>query len=164
MTDIATPKTNGDEKLTSIRSEMASSASTTPCPTSSQEHAGRNTEANDVNDLEQSDPKSIDDLLWEEEKAVREEVAKSPFSGNFFGAFLVNIYSAIHIVTVYLISLESIISIILSVSLTVCEYYYHLLYAVVSICQMSRNLVSFYFSHFDSYHISCNEIYTFPKR
>ena len=50
MTDIATPKTNGDEKLTSIRSEMASSASTTPCPTSSQEHAGRNTETNDVND------------------------------------------------------------------------------------------------------------------
>ena len=68
----------------------------------------------------------MDDLLWEEEKTVREQVAKSPFSGNFLGAFLVNIYSAIHIVTVYLISLESIISIILSVSLTVCEYTYSL--------------------------------------
>lgn len=104
---------NDDENLTPIASEMATSTSTPS------QHSDRKPEPND---LEQSDPKSIDLLLWEEERTVREQVAKSPFTGNFLGAFLVNIYSAIHIVTVYLISLESIISITLSVSLTVFTY------------------------------------------
>ncbi len=71
--------------------------------------------------IEISDTKTTDILLWEEEIHIREQVAKSPITGNFLGAFFVNIYSAIYIVTVYLISFESIISITLSVSLTVCK-------------------------------------------
>ena len=63
-----------------------------------------------------------DILLWEKELEVREQVASSPFSGNFVGAFCVNTYAAMHILVVYLISLESLLSIALSVGLTVCKF------------------------------------------
>jgi hypothetical protein len=122
-TDSTPPKVSRDDE-TPFVSETAASTSV-PFQSS-----GTNAKSNDSrapinNDLEQSSSKSIDELLWEEERTVREQVAKSPYTGNFFGAFLVNIYSAIHIVTVYLLSLESIISIVLSVSLTVCEYKFY---------------------------------------
>lgn len=65
--------------------------------------------------------KSAEILLWEEEVAVRKQVADSPVTGNFMGAFCVNTYAAIHIFVVYLISLESLLSIGLSVGMTVCK-------------------------------------------
>jgi len=64
-----------------------------------------------------------DTLLWEEELRIRQEVSESRISGNFLGAFFVNTYSSIHIFVVYLICLESLLSIGLSVGMTVCEYY-----------------------------------------
>lgn len=60
--------------------------------------------------------------LWEEELMVRKDVANSPISGNFVGAFVVNTYSALYILVAYLISLESLLSIALSVGMTVCKY------------------------------------------
>jgi hypothetical protein len=67
---------------------------------------------------------SEDIQLWEEELAVRKEVRNSPITGNFVGAFFVNTYAAWHILVVYLISLESLLSIALSVGMTVCKFLY----------------------------------------
>ena len=64
----------------------------------------------------------VEQLLWEQECQIRQKVARSPVSGNFVGAFFVNTYSAIYIFVVYLISLESLLSIGLSVGMTVCKY------------------------------------------
>jgi hypothetical protein len=62
-----------------------------------------------------------DVLLWEQERLIRRQVVESRISGNFLGAFFVNTYSSMHIFVVYLISLESLLSIALSVIMTVCE-------------------------------------------
>ncbi len=73
---------------------------------------------------EEKSPKPEDDqdsLLWEEELRVRQQVSESRISGNFLGAFFVNTYAAMHIFVVYLICLESLLSITLCVIMTVCE-------------------------------------------
>ena len=62
-----------------------------------------------------------DVLLWEQERLIRRQVVESRISGNFLGAFFANTYSSMHIFVVYLISLESLLSIALSVIMTVCE-------------------------------------------
>jgi len=64
---------------------------------------------------------SDDTLLWEEELAVRREVFNSPISGNFLVAIWINLYSAMHIFVVYLISLEMLLSVGLSVGMTICK-------------------------------------------
>jgi len=64
----------------------------------------------------------IDDIsLWEEELAVRREVFNSPMSGNFLVAIWIHLYSAMHIFVVYLVSLEMLLSIGLSVGMTICK-------------------------------------------
>jgi hypothetical protein len=78
--------------------------------------------ATDVRAEKMSPSLNEDITLWEEELAVRKEVRNSPISGNFVGAFFVNTYSAMHILVVYLISLESLLSIALSVGMTVCKF------------------------------------------
>lgn len=120
MTD---PNQKSDERPTSTTS--GDKATTKQVKVSTTEAAANPSEieddlAKDVG-IEVNDIKTVDVLLWEDEMSVRDQVSKSPITGNFLGAFFVNIYSAIHIVAVYLISLESIISITLSVSLTVCK-------------------------------------------
>lgn len=78
----------------------------------------------DRNETEGVDRKrrmSGSNLLWgEDERMVRKTVAKG-FSGNIFSSFFVNGYSAVLIFTFYLISLESLLSIALSVSMTICK-------------------------------------------
>jgi hypothetical protein len=68
-----------------------------------------------------SDNNNKDVLLWEQERLIRRQVVESRISGNFLGAFFANTYSSMHIFVVYLISLESLLSIALSVIMTVCE-------------------------------------------
>lgn len=58
--------------------------------------------------------------LWKEELAVRQEVATGATS-NPVAAFFVHFYSSLHIFVVHLISLESILSISLSVGMTICK-------------------------------------------
>ena len=75
-----------------------------------------------ITEAEQRSASLKEDItLWEEEAAVRTEVRQSPLSGNFVGAFFINTYSAFHILMVYLISLESLLSIALSVGMTICK-------------------------------------------
>jgi hypothetical protein len=77
-----------------------------------------------ADETEEKSPKPEDDqdsLLWEEELRVRQQVSDSRISGNFLGAFFVNTYAAMHIFVVYLICLESLLSITLCVIMTVCE-------------------------------------------
>jgi hypothetical protein len=71
--------------------------------------------------IEMSESKSGRTLLWEEELAVRKAVEHG-WSGNVFGSALVNGYSAMLIFALYLLSVESLLSIGLSVGMTVCEY------------------------------------------
>ena len=66
--------------------------------------------------------RSRDLLLWEEELEVRKQVANSAISGNFVGAFFLNTYAALYILVKYLISLESLLSIALSVGMTICKF------------------------------------------
>jgi hypothetical protein len=66
--------------------------------------------------------KSNSDLLWGEELAVRKSVADG-FSGGILSSFFVNGYSAVLIFAFHLISLESLLSIALSVSMTICEFF-----------------------------------------
>ena len=76
-------------------------------------------EAGEANTLQRKE--SQGDLLWEQEVALRKSVSKG-VSGNLLSSFLVNGYSAILIFVFHLISLESLLSIALSVSMTICEY------------------------------------------
>jgi len=66
--------------------------------------------------------RSSDALLWEQERVIRQQVLESRISGNLLGCFFANTYAAMHIFVVYLISLESLLSIALSVIMTVCKW------------------------------------------
>jgi hypothetical protein len=77
-------------------------------------------ETGEVN-TERRKSRTNSNLLWEEELVVRESVANG-FSGNILSSFIVNGYSAVLIFAFHLISLESLLSIALSVSMTICEF------------------------------------------
>lgn len=66
--------------------------------------------------------KTKDKELWEEELRVRKHVAESGIGNNVVSAFFLNTYASVHIFAVYLISFESLLSIALSVTMTVCEF------------------------------------------
>jgi hypothetical protein len=61
-------------------------------------------------------------LLFEEELAVRKAVSNG-FSGNLLSSFVVNGYASVLIFVFHLISLESLLSIALSVSMTICKFF-----------------------------------------
>lgn len=60
-------------------------------------------------------------VLSEEEKSLRNKVQKG-CGGNYCIAVLINMYSSVLIFSFYLISLECLISIALSVYFTICKY------------------------------------------
>eukprot|EP00934_Nitzschia_sp_Nitz4_P008634 Nitzschia sp. Nitz4//scaffold76_size158648//25046//29105//NITZ4_002534-RA/size158648-processed-gene-0.231-mRNA-1//1//CDS//3329557809//8624//frame0 len=61
--------------------------------------------------------------LMEQEQKIRDDIARSAVGANPVAAFVVNIYSSIIIFAFHLISLESIMSMALSVGMTVAAYY-----------------------------------------
>lgn len=61
------------------------------------------------------------DLLWSEEQEVRRTVDQSPVNSNLFVNFLANTYASVSIFVGHLISLESILSISMSVAMTICK-------------------------------------------
>jgi hypothetical protein len=62
------------------------------------------------------------DVLLGAEVALRKSIMNG-FSGSVVSAFFVNGYSAVLIFIFHLISLESLLSIALSVTMTICEFH-----------------------------------------
>ena len=62
-----------------------------------------------------------DAQVWKSEKTVR-QIAKSGLRGNGFTAPFVNAYAALLVFIFHLISIESLVSIGLSVYLTICKF------------------------------------------
>lgn len=68
----------------------------------------------------QSPLQAEDEALWEHERDLRDRVDRHLVQGNLSVKFLVNFYATIHIFAFHLLSLESVLSIALSVGMTIC--------------------------------------------
>ena len=105
-----------EKKSTIARKEVEEECGVVGAPATDEE-----SKKNGTHDTNNNNNKS-DALLWEQERLIRQQVLESRISGNLLGCFFANTYAAMHIFVVYLISLESLLSITLSVIMTVCEW------------------------------------------
>ena len=106
-----------EKKSTIARKEVEEECGVVGAPATDEE-----SKKNGTHDTKNNNNNKSDALLWEQERLIRQQVLESRISGNLLGCFFANTYAAMHIFVVYLISLESLLSITLSVIMTVCEW------------------------------------------